>query len=556
MITFGSVCSGIEAASVAWNPLGWRADWLAEIEKFPSEVLMHHYPEVPNLGDMTKIADRVLSGDVVAPDVLLVGGTPCQSWSIAGKRGGAIDPRGQLTFSFINIVEAALPRFVVWENVPGILSADQGKPFCQFLDRLIELGYTVNCDILDAQFFGLAQRRRRVFVVCHHASFLMKKNSNTSVTIGAIAVLGILQSILGGLRAGSGKQQKSSDAKCKNVKDGLWRKTKCFLVQKEELFQMWLESLADAFLNAAIERECWELNHGHGIKTEASSRKSEGIQLSVFQDVAEGQSRFLNTSLSWKKELVDLFNLQRSFTTLTELKTIIDQKICIYAEILHTIGWFIYQSKSACPHLLKLESLHSTLTKEFMSYARQADEPIHGGERIYGFWNDFTVKANATKEIIASAREGFDPSKILFEFDGLRRDSAPSREKREEAAHSLAPSLTDSGRGVASSQQGFRMVAFGEYADDDSASTMKARDYKDATDLVVQYGSNGVMQVHRLTPVECERLQGFPDDFTMIPWRGKPAEECPDGHRYKALGNSMAVPVMTWIGKRIQNLIE
>lgn len=245
--------------------------------------------------------------------------------------------------------------------------------------------------------------------------------------------------------------------------------------------------------------------------------------------------------------------------------------------------------------------------------------------------------------LVASAREGFDPAKVLFEFDSVRRDIAPCREKGESTAHTIAPSLTASGRGVGrvGDTRGqdpvvaapYRMVAFGEYADDESASTMKARDYKDATDLVCVNGShhgsrvdvihgtqdpivsterahalgrnagqeNAVLiepesygipgnwigrkpenggnavepmhdispcltstdrhavaqlRVRRLTPVECERLQGFPDNYTQIEWRGKPAEECPDGHRYKALGNSMAVPCMAWIGKRIQNLIE
>ena len=130
MIRFGSVCSGIEAASIAFAPLGWRAAWLAEIEPFPSAVLAHHYPDVPNLGDMTLLPDLIRAGQVEAPDILC-GGTPCQSWSVAGKRGGADDPRGQLTFSFLEIAAVAKPRFIVWENVPGILSADKGRSFCQ-----------------------------------------------------------------------------------------------------------------------------------------------------------------------------------------------------------------------------------------------------------------------------------------------------------------------------------------------------------------------------------------------------------------------------------------
>ena len=759
-MNFGSVCSGIEAASVAWHPLGWRAAWLAEIEPFPSAVLAHHYPDVPNLGDMTTLPARIASGEVDAPDVLC-GGTPCQSWSVAGKRGGADDPRGQLTFSFLRIAEVSKPRFIVWENVPGILSVDKGRPFCQFLDGLLALGYVVNCDILDAQFFGLAQRRRRVFVVCQHASFLMKEKSNISVTIGAIAVLGILQNILAALHQESGSSPEKLAAKCANVRDGLERKIKCFSVQSEEILQTWLQNLAEAFLSAATDREYWELNLGPGTKTAADSSQSVGTQLSVFQDETASRSLCLSTSQSWKSELEDLFSALKSFTTLTELKAITAQKICIYAEMLHTIGWFIAQSKESCPHLLRLESLHSTLTKEFTKYARQADEPFFRGERFFGFWDDFSSKARASIGLIASARKGFDPATVLFEFDGVRRDTAPSREAGEVAPtipsrstaggglgtdfdcdggvieaqsvalrgrdggataelggplagclrasggggdkpHVLAPVAVcptlraggnqtggdrppgtdvdtadslipvaygirtantssngwgiqeecthtlDCAQGVAVAQP----VAFdttqmssatnrcNQQPGDACHLIAAAIAFQDTADcLTAAYGSNWngnasatngslfaaspiafpanlsatqhasaenlrpalgaanptavavalrgreggataelgdevqnclrassgggdkphvltAMQVRRLTPTEAERLMGFPDNYTAIPWRGKPADQCPDGPRYRSLGNSWAVPNVRWIGQRIDAAVR
>ena len=691
-------------------PLGWRAAWLSEIEPFPSAVLAHHYPDVPNLGDMTTIAARVADGRVVAPDIL-VGGTPCQSWSVAGKRGGADDPRGQLTFSFLRIAEVAKPRFIVWENVPGILSVDKGRPFCQFLDGLLALGYVVNCDILDAQFFGLAQRRRRVFVVCQHASFLMKEKSNISVTIGAIAVLGILQNILAALHQESGSSPEKLAAKCANVRDGLERKIKCFSVQSEEILQTWLQNLAEAFLSAATDRECWGLNLGPGTKTAANSSQSVGTQLSVFQDETASRSLCLSTSQSWKSELEDLFSALKSFTTLTELKAITAQKICIYAEMLHTIGWFIAQSKESCPHSLKLESLHSTLTKEFTKYARQADEPFFRGERIFGFWDDFSSKARAASDIIASARKGFDPAAVLFESEGVRRDTAPRREAGEVTPAALARSLGGGGLDTTfGTKQGLEdqhvnagcpvygipgnwigrqpenggnatapmldispcltstdrhgvaapalvphvvgplacntgpdghdagnfacnqavdaghvlPVAFAENSRGEMRleggdgqrtgalstgggkpgqgvpmicfpATLSGTQHASAEDLCpalgaanptavgVFYAGQGAkagsiaysadvaptlkasdsgtnrvpsahigMQVRRLTPVESEKLQGFPDGYTMIPWRKKPADQCPDGPRYRALGNSWAVPVVSWIGRRIQ----
>ncbi|EHQ0666433.1 DNA cytosine methyltransferase [Salmonella enterica subsp. enterica serovar Oranienburg] len=191
-LTYGSVCSGIEAASVAWEGLGWRPAWFAEIEPFPSAVLAHHWPEVVNLGDMTKIASGIRAGLIEAPHVL-VGGTPCQAFSIAGLRIGLEDARGQLTLAFVDLVNAIdekrreqekSPVIVVWENVPGVLSSNDNA-FGYFLAGLAgescalespgrkwtNAGYVLGPErsvawrVLDAQFFGVAQRRRRVFVV-------------------------------------------------------------------------------------------------------------------------------------------------------------------------------------------------------------------------------------------------------------------------------------------------------------------------------------------------------------------------------------------------------
>ena len=160
---YGSVCSGIEAASVAWEPLGWKPVWFSEIEAFPSAVLAHRFPNVPNLGDMTTIHEKEeFQRDAID---LLVGGTPCQSFSVAGLRGGLDDPRGNLALVFLRLASVARPRWIVWENVPGVLSSNGGRDFGSFLGALAELGYEWAYRILDAQHFGVPQRRRRVFVV-------------------------------------------------------------------------------------------------------------------------------------------------------------------------------------------------------------------------------------------------------------------------------------------------------------------------------------------------------------------------------------------------------
>ncbi len=191
-ITFGSVASGIEAASVAFNPLGWHAAWLAEIDAAPNSVLQHHYPNTPNLGDMTKIAHLIRDGFVPAPDVFC-GGTPCQAFSVAGLRNSLDDARGNLSLTFCEIANdiddrraanGFLPAVIVWENVPGVLStkdnafgcflaglAGEDDPLVPAGDKWTNAGCvfgprrTIAWRVLDAQYFGLAQRRRRVFVV-------------------------------------------------------------------------------------------------------------------------------------------------------------------------------------------------------------------------------------------------------------------------------------------------------------------------------------------------------------------------------------------------------
>ena len=164
---YGSVCSGIEAATVAWEPLGWKPAWFSEIEPFPNSVLKYRYPDIPNLGDMTKIYDQIKKNEIN----LLVGGTPCQSFSLEGNREGLDDHRGNLALEFCKLADKAQPRWVVWENVPGVLSSGQGRDFGAVLGQLAQFGYGIAYRVLDAQYFGVPQRRRRVFVVGHRGDW-------------------------------------------------------------------------------------------------------------------------------------------------------------------------------------------------------------------------------------------------------------------------------------------------------------------------------------------------------------------------------------------------
>lgn len=162
-LSYLSICSGIEAATVAWRPLGWRALGFSEVAAFPSQVLKYHYPEVSNFGDFTQIQRADLAE---TPDIL-VGGTPCQDFSIAGNRLGMAGERGNLAIEYIRLVARIWPTWLVWENVPGVLSANDGRAFGTFLGQLEELGYGFAYRVLNAKYFGVPQERRRVFLVGH-----------------------------------------------------------------------------------------------------------------------------------------------------------------------------------------------------------------------------------------------------------------------------------------------------------------------------------------------------------------------------------------------------
>ena len=295
-----SLFSGIEAASVAWGPLGWEPIAFSEIDVFPCAVLADRFPDVPNLGDITKIDWEKVVKTYGKPDVV-VGGSPCQSFSVAGRREGLSGASG-LMWEYVRCVREIMPDWVVWENVPGALSSSHGEDFRCLLEALDTCGYGLAWRVLDAQFFGVAQRRERLFLVGH----------------------------LGDVRA----------------------------------------------------------------------------------------------------------------------------------------------------------------------------------------------------------------CEVLFEPESLSWDTSSSREKRQELAGGT-------GSGAARAVFCLGDAASNASIDRDLAGTLKANNDCNPP-IVSQYGD-----VRRLTPRECERLQGMPDDWTLVPWRDRPAEKCPDGPRYKAIGNSMAVPVMRWIGERI-----
>ena len=390
---YGSLCSGIEAASAAWEPLGWQPAWFAEIEPFPCAVLNHHWPHVPNYGDMTRLVGKILNGTVEAPDIL-VGGTPCQAFSVAGLRGSLDDERGNLTLVLIRILDAIdfirarngqPPCILVWENVPGVLNtkdnafgcflgglAGEDMPLEPAGQKWTNAGYVLGHKrriawrILDAQYFGVPQRRRRVFL---------------------IASAGI-----------------ASPA--------------------EILFE----------------------------------RQGEAGDFGAGAETREGPAAFIEGSFGTYRQ--------------------------------SAVGGTVKASGGA------LQGGSETLLV------------VHGRQ----------TPCTSDKAFTLDCQHSGNTNIVCINGNIIGKD----------------PNGTSGGNGMGAIQDG-------------TAYTLTATD---------RHAVSDGLSVRRLMPVECERLQGFPSGHTQIPWRGKPAADCPDGPRYKAIGNSMAVPVMRWIGRKIKQEIK
>ncbi len=360
-MVYGSVCSGIEAATLAWHWLGWRASFFSEIEKFPRAVLAHRWPLVPLHGDFTTIEK-----DQYEKIDLLVGGTPCQSFSVAGLRRGMDDERGNLALEFIRLVQRLQPKWVVWENVPGVLSSNGGQDFGSFVGALVECGYGFAYRVLDAQNFGVPQRRRRVFVV------------------------GYL---------------------------GDWRPPAAILFEPESLRR--------------------DIAKGRKSKQAVTGTTGKSIEKSCIP-ILESRGR-----------------TGRSTTD-------------------NSIGMGI--GKNGDP----MFTLQSSIQHGVATYAPNVCSTLNAA--------------------VGKGKNGQDVGSLVVHG-------------------SQDPIVSDKAHPIGRNQ-----------------------------------GQENVLIdcVRRLTPIECERLMGMQDNYTRIPWRNKAADQCPNGPRYKAIGNSMAVPVMRWIGERIQ----
>ena len=453
---FGSVCSGIEAASVAFHPLGWQASWLAEIEPFPSAVLAHHYPHVPNLGDMTGITRTVLAGEVEAPDVLC-GGTPCQAFSIAGLRESLDDARGNLTLKFVELADAIdhvrtrrgeSECIVFWENVPGVLStkdnafgcflaglAGEDEPLQPPGKKWTNAGAVygprraIAWRTLDAQYFGLAQRRRRVFVVA-------------------------------------------------SARDGF-------------------DPAAVLFEWDGVRRDTPPSRQARQVAPTIPARSSAGGGLGTDFDCdgglipATSQCLTTGTGQRYDPETETILPVANTLLGKPNSSHAADQETYV-AHTLRGEGFDASEDGTGHGTPLVPVAFDTTQITSAANYSNpQPGDPCH------------------------PLAAGAHPPAVALSVALRGRDGGATAELGDEVQHCLRAS---SGGG-------------------DKPHVLTS------------------MQVRRLTPEECEALQGFPRFYTRIPWRGKPADQCPDGPRYKALGNSWAVPVAHWIGRRIQQHI-
>lgn len=405
-MNYGSVCSGIEAATVAWEPLGWKAAFYSEIEPFPCAVLQHHYPQTPNYGDMTKYKEWPNASIDV-----LVGGTPCQSFSVAGLRKGLADPRGNLMLVFGAVASRYRPAWLVWENVPGVLSSNGGRDFGTLLGMLGELGYGFAYRVFDAQYVrveshrrAVPQRRRRVFVVGYFGDWRR-----------AAAVLFERESL-----SGDSPPSRETGQVAPTIPS---------------------RSSACGGLGTDFDCDGGLIPQPYAVANCLTQRMHKGINTTL----DEGQTPVLAFHHNAQ---IDQTNFSEH--TSASLTCSQQEAVCQYGEVAGSLT------------------------------ARHDSSPCADRGQ------------NVVVQPIAWSEE-------------------------------LTPSVEVAG--------------------------------------TIQYGGQGgrhdgvmdsCLRVRRLLPEECETLQGFPRCYTRIPWRGKSADHCPDGPRYKALGNSMATNVMRHIGDRIK----
>lgn len=442
-----SIFSGVEAATLAWEALGWEPVCFCEIDGFPSAVLKARWPHVPNLGDITKVDWKEVKREWGAVD-LVVGGSPCQSFSIAGDRTG-LDGASGLMWEYVRCIREVMPRWLLWENVPGALSSSHGEDFRCLLEALDALGYGLAWRVLDAQFFGVAQRRERVFLVGRlgdpdgPCEVLFEPESLSWDTPSSREKRQELAAGAGGGAEAAGGALNPADPQSKRVYDPIG---------------------CGPTLNSGT-------GEGMNIQHSVLTAGFKFHQVDGAGDLGYEPDQSLTLT-------ADYHNPAVMCMTDTQPHSMVDPEVC------GTLSSTMHNDPPVVAKTLKMR----------------------GG-------CDGGGKGPLVQEDV-SATLGTGNDQTLFEpvsFAANQRGEV--RLQGRDGTVVGAIQASQSGKQVQGVTDGYA--------------------------------------VRRLTPLECERLQGMPDGHTKVPYRGKPADECPDTPRYRAIGNSMAVPVMRWIGERI-----
>jgi len=435
-----SLFSGIEAASVAWHDFGWTCVGVSDIDPFPCAVLKERFPNVPNLGDITKITKERLNElkEEHGTIDIVVGGSPCQSFSVAGKRRGLEDPRGNLMFEYCRVVRTVRPKYFIWENVPGALSSNKGRDFSALIGEMADIGYSLCWRVLDAKWFGVPQRRRRVFLV----GSLGKNTSGFEILFERE---GGKRDFRKGKEAWKDNSSQVESGSNQHDKDHVyWLKTLRTGGECERSICPALTAQTGDTLPTVVDTDCFTQNTREEVRLLGGDGKIAGC---LSANSGSHQTNYL-------------------------------------AEY--------YEHNPTDSRLKGPKDVANTITARYGTGGGQA--PLVLEHQSY----------NVT----------------FNDANGTRKDRPNGGCYINEVDTSNA--ITCGGVG----------------------------------DTKVVEVTAPVSKVRKLTPLECERLQGFPDNWTKIPYKGKEAKNCPTSPRYKALGNSMAVPVMRFIGLGIKELEE
>ena len=438
-MNYASVCSGAEAFGPAWHELGFKPVFHAEIEPHASAVLRYHNPTVPNYGDFTQIG--LPGGPQPTEKVdLLCGGTPCQSFSVAGLREGLESEKGNLTLEFVKLAQRLNPRYILWENVPGVLSSNNGKDFACFLDALEEIGYICDVEILDLQFFGVPQRRKRVFVCAQSREDLLSQRTTTSALTICQCLLEIWGSILDEAFSKFVSGPTNSELRAQR-ENGLRRRMKLFGIATGKCsFNKWRQLLIEVFQKLPPVPESSDFQLGAYPVKELTV---EG-RLMGFQGLAKPSTL---TVESLNSALDDLYEVMKSCITSTAIKatTPIQTYTCSRAGVL--IGQLICRLSGSSPASLSAVSSFLTLSQKVTSYAEQSSRDIF--EQLGGIhsWHDILAETRHTENFVRDSGNRATAAAVLFESESLRGNPAPRREAGQDVTVTLS-SRTNAGGGL------------------------------------------------------------------------------------------------------------